>query len=75
MLNIDASYDDDRGCGSTGTIIRDGSDGMIATTNTFISHLVDAPMTEAYALKGGIDTSSTHWRKPHDSSVRLYGGR
>lgn len=25
MLNIDASYDEDRGCSSTGAIIRDGS--------------------------------------------------
>ena len=49
MLNIDASYDDDRGCGSTGAIIRDGSGGMIAATSTFIFHLVDAPMVEAYA--------------------------
>ena len=49
MLNIDASYDDDRRCGSTGAIIRDGSGGMIVATSTFIFHLVDAPMVEAYA--------------------------
>ena len=52
MLNFDASYDDDRGCGSIGAIIRDGSGGMIATTSTFIFHLVDAPMAEAYAQEG-----------------------
>jgi hypothetical protein len=51
MLNIDASFDDDKGCGSTGAIIRDDSGGMVAATNTFIPHLVDAPMAEAYALK------------------------
>jgi ribonuclease HI len=54
MLNIDASYDEDRGCRSTGAIIRDDSDGMIAVTSTFISHLVDAPMVEAFALNEGL---------------------
>jgi len=54
MLNIDASYDDDNGCGSTGAIIRDSSGGMIAATNNHIPHLVDAPMAEAYALKEGL---------------------
>ena len=34
--------------------IRDGSGGMVATTSTFISQLVDAPMVEAYALKEGL---------------------
>jgi len=52
MLNIDASYDDDRRCGSTGAIIRHGSGGMIAATSTFIFHLVDSPMVEAYAQEG-----------------------
>jgi ribonuclease HI len=54
MLNIDVSYDDDNGCGSTSAIIRDSSGGMIAVTNTYIPHLVDAPMAEAYALKEGL---------------------
>ena len=34
-------------------IIRDGSGGMVAATSTFIPHLVDAPIAEAYALKKG----------------------
>jgi hypothetical protein len=54
MLNIDASYDDDNGCGSTGVIIRDSSGGMIVATNTYIPHLIDAPMVKAYALKEGL---------------------
>jgi ribonuclease HI len=54
MLNFDVSYDDDNGCGSTGAIIRDSSEGMIAATNNYIPHLVDAPMAEAYALKEGL---------------------
>ena len=54
MLNIDASYDDDNGCGSTSAITRDSSGGMIAATNNYIPHLVDAPMAEAYALKEGL---------------------
>lgn len=50
-LNIDAAFDEDNGCGSTGAIIRDGFRGMIAASNTFIPYLVDAPMAEAFALK------------------------
>jgi len=34
--------------------IRDGSGSMVAATSTFIPHLVDAPMAEAYALKEGL---------------------
>jgi hypothetical protein len=48
MLNVDASYDEDNGCGSTGAIIRDSHGAMVAATSTYISHLVDAPMAEAY---------------------------
>ena len=54
MLNIDASYDKDRVCGDTSAIIRDGSESMIAPSNTFIPYLVDAPMPEAFALKEGL---------------------
>lgn len=54
MLNIHASFDEDRGCGSTGAIIRDSSGGMIVASNTFIPYLVDAPMAEAFALKEGL---------------------
>ena len=54
ILNIDASFDEDNGCGSTGAIIRDSSGGMIAASNAFIPYLVDAPMAEAYALKEGL---------------------
>jgi len=54
MINIDASYDENEGCGSTGVVIRDSSGGMIAATNTYIPHLVDTQMAEAYALKEGL---------------------
>jgi hypothetical protein len=39
MLNVDASYDEDNGCGSTSAIIRDSLGAMIA---------------ETYALKEGL---------------------
>lgn len=51
MLNIDASYNDDNGYGSTGAIIRDSSGGKVTATNTYIPHLVNAPIVKAYALK------------------------
>jgi ribonuclease HI len=54
MFNIDASYDDNNGCGSTGAIIRDSSGEMITSTNNYIPQLVDALMMEAYALKEGM---------------------
>ena len=53
-LNIDASYNEDLGCGSTGAIIRDSSGGMIAASNSFIPYLVDALMAEAFAFKEGL---------------------
>jgi ribonuclease HI len=53
-LNIDASFDENGGCGSTGAIIRDNSGAMIAAASSFIPHLMDAPMAEAYALKEGL---------------------
>jgi hypothetical protein len=43
-LHIDASFDEDNGCGNTGAIIRGSSGGMIVASNTFISYLVDAPI-------------------------------
>ena len=54
MLNVDASFDEDMGCGSMGAIIRDSSGGMVVASNNFIAHVVDAPMAEAYALKEGL---------------------
>ena len=54
MLNIDASFDEDMGCRSVGAIIRDSSGTMVIASNNFISHVVDAPMAEAYALKEGL---------------------
>jgi hypothetical protein len=37
-----------------GAIIRDSSGAMVVASNNFISHVVDAPMAEAYALKEGL---------------------
>ena len=54
MLNVDASFDEDMGCGSMGAIIKDSSGGMVVASNNFIAHVVDAPMAEAYALKEGL---------------------
>jgi hypothetical protein len=54
MLNVDASFDEDMGCGSIGAIIRDSLGAMVVASNIFISHVVDAPMAKAYALKEGL---------------------
>lgn len=54
MLNIDASFDENMGCGSMGAVIRDSSGAMIIASNNFIPRVVDARMAEAYALKEGL---------------------
>ena len=54
MVNVDASFDDEKGCASTGAIIRDGSGSMIAASMTYIPYVVDTPMAEAHALKEGV---------------------
>jgi hypothetical protein len=53
-LNVDASFDESRGCGSVGTIIRNSMGAAIAASHRYVPHLVDAPMAEAYALKEGL---------------------
>ena len=53
MVNVDAAFNEDGGCGSVGTIIRDSTGGVLAASHSFVSHLVGAPMAEAYALKEG----------------------
>jgi len=54
LLNVDASYNQDRGTGSTGAVIRDSSGSFIAAAARFIEHVLDAPMAEAMALKEGL---------------------
>jgi ribonuclease HI len=54
MINVDASFDDDEGCGSTGVVIRDHLGGVIAAAHSFTPHVIDATMVEAYALKEGL---------------------
>jgi hypothetical protein len=51
MVNVDADFDENGGCSSVGSIIRDCSGGVLAAAHSFVPHLVDAPMAETYALK------------------------
>jgi hypothetical protein len=54
MVNVDAGFDEDVGCGSVGAIIRDSSGVVLAATHSFIADVIDAPIAEAYALKEGL---------------------
>ena len=54
MVNVDAAFNEDEECGSVGDIIRDCSGGALAATHSFVPHVIDAPMAEAYALKEGL---------------------
>jgi len=53
-VNIDASFDEGTGSGSTVVIIRYWTGGAIAASHTFLLYLVDAPMAKAFALKEGL---------------------
>jgi len=54
MINVDASYDAAVGVGSTGAVIRDAAGGFIAAAHSYIPHVVDAAMAEAFALRDGL---------------------
>jgi len=54
MVNVDADFDENGGYNSVGSIIRDCSSGVLAAAHSFVPHLVDAPMVQAYALKEGL---------------------
>lgn len=54
MVNVDAAFVEDGGRGSVGAIIRYCNGGVLAAAQSYESHLVDAPMAEAYALKEGV---------------------
>jgi len=74
MVNLDAAFDEDEGCGSVGVIIRDSTGEVLAAAHNFVPHLVDAPMAEAYALKE-INASTTYRVQQVNYAIRLYGGR
>ena len=42
LINVDAAYNDAKGAGSTGAVIRDAADGFIAAAHSYIPHMVDA---------------------------------
>jgi ribonuclease HI len=73
MVNVDAAFNEDEGCGSVGAIIRDCSGGALAAAHSFVPHLIDAPMAEAYALKEGLMLAQHIGCKSINRPVRLYG--
>jgi ribonuclease HI len=54
MINVDAGFEETKGAGSTGAVIRDSMGGLVAASHSYISHVVDAAMPEAAALKDGL---------------------
>ena len=54
MINVDTSYDATKGAGSTGAVIRDATGSFIAAAHSYIPHVVDAAMAEAFALRDGL---------------------
>ena len=54
MINVDGSFVETTGDGSTGAVIRDASGGFIAASYSYIFHVLDATMAEASALRDGL---------------------
>jgi len=54
MINVDGSFAENTGDGSTGVVIRDASGGFIATSYSYISHVLDAITAKASALRDGL---------------------
>jgi len=53
-LNVDGSFQETTGSGSTGAVIRDASGGFIAAAHSFLPHVLDAAMAEVSALRDGL---------------------
>jgi hypothetical protein len=51
LLNVDASYNQDRGTGSTGAVIRDSSGSFIAAAARFIEHGCNRLMIQSDSLE------------------------
>jgi ribonuclease HI len=54
MINIDGAFDEIKGSGSSGAIIRDSGGAFIATSHSYIPHVLDAASSEAAALRDGL---------------------
>lgn len=63
MVNVDAGFDENGGHVSVGAVIRDWLGGMLTatTSHSFVPHLVEAPMAEAYPLKRGLMLAQHIW--------------
>jgi hypothetical protein len=61
MVNVDAAFNEENGCGSVGAIIRDCPGGALAAAHSFVPHLIDTLMAEAYALKEGLMLAQYIW--------------
>jgi hypothetical protein len=59
-LNVNASFDKSVGCRSVGVIIRNSVGVVTTAAHSYVPHLVDVSMAEAYALKEGL-MSAIYW--------------
>jgi hypothetical protein len=54
MIDVDAVFHLDFGRGATCVVARDYTGQCIAPAQSFLSHVVDAPMARAYAFHEGL---------------------
>ena len=54
LFNINVGYKPERGDGGTKGIIRDFAGTFIATSYSYLDHVVDAPIAKVYAIREGL---------------------
>lgn len=70
LLMLDLMRTDDT---TVSAIIRDYSGGVLAASHSFVPHLVDAPMVEAYAKEGLMNASPTYRMQSINHPIELHG--
>lgn len=61
MINIDGAYEETRGSGSSGAVIKDSGGAFIIASHSFISYVLDAASAEAAALRDGSLAGPTNY--------------
>ena len=54
MINIDGAFDETKGLGSSGAVMRESGGAFIMASHSFIPHVLDAASSEAAALRDGL---------------------
>jgi hypothetical protein len=61
MINVDGSFEEIKGVGSTGAVIRDSSGGFIAASYSYISHVCGRSYGGSFSFERRTITGLTDW--------------